>query len=106
MYDILHLQRSRRHSRADGSSDIGQALLPLGEEFGFVDDDLLQIAVLDLGPVGLGRGGEPRRDGDSILCELRHHLAQRRVLPADGTNVGGTELVEPLDERRCGLEFF
>lgn len=87
-------------------SDLGQALLPLLEELGFIDDDLLQIAIVNLGPIGLGRRGEAGGDRNAILGQLCDHLTQRRVLPTDGTDVGGTQLIEPLDERRRGFEFF
>ena len=102
----IYLQSGTADGRSDCMSDLGKALLSLLKELGFIDDDLLQIAIFNLGPIGLGRRGESRRDGNAILGKLRHHLTQRRVLPADRGDVSAPQLVEPLDERRCRFEFF
>jgi hypothetical protein len=79
-------------------TDGGEALHVVGVEVAeSLIDQIGQPGVPDEAAIGVGSGRKAVGYADTEVAELRDHLAEAGVLPADLLDVAKTELGEPSD---------
>ena len=84
---------------ADRGTYLGKRRVTGIEGFQRIGDHASEPIRLDILPICVSGGGEARRHLDALFAKAANHLAKRGIFPADASDVGTTNVLEP---ETCG----